>query len=253
MDPSQLAILSAAALATSILSAVVGMAGGITLLSIMLLFFEPLIAIPLHGVIQLVSNGSRAVIQRQHVQWPLMAQYGVLLIPMGFLGLAIARQLPPSGLKVAIGIFVLAATWKPGWMLLGAHPERIAIGRRFFVLGGLAGILNVTIGAVGPLIAPFFLNIGLTRQSMIGTKAACQFLGHGVKIVIFGIGGFMFLPYLIPLSVLSLMVVIGTRIGSRILEGVNEIWFTRIYKGVLTAIALRLVIWDGLATLGLRS
>ena len=49
-----------AAFATSILSAVVGMAGGITLLAVMLLFLEPLAAIPLHGVIQLVSNSSRA-------------------------------------------------------------------------------------------------------------------------------------------------------------------------------------------------
>ena len=63
MDPLQLSILCLAALATSMLSAVVGMAGGITLLSVMLLFMEPLVAIPLHGVVQLVSNGSRTVIQ----------------------------------------------------------------------------------------------------------------------------------------------------------------------------------------------
>ena len=66
MEGTDLAILSAVALATSVLSAVVGMAGGITLLSVMLLFLEPLAAIPLHGVIQLVSNSSRAVIQRRH-------------------------------------------------------------------------------------------------------------------------------------------------------------------------------------------
>ena len=54
--------------ATSILSAVVGMAGGITLLSVMLLFYDPLVAIPLHGVVQLISNSSRAVIQRRHLR-----------------------------------------------------------------------------------------------------------------------------------------------------------------------------------------
>ena len=45
-----------------------GLAGGMTLLGVMLLFYDPLVAIPLHGAIQLVSNGSRAWIQREHVE-----------------------------------------------------------------------------------------------------------------------------------------------------------------------------------------
>ena len=43
------------------------MAGGIILLSVMVLFFEPITAIALHGLIQLVSNASRVAIQRHHV------------------------------------------------------------------------------------------------------------------------------------------------------------------------------------------
>jgi uncharacterized membrane protein YfcA len=48
-------VLLSAAFATSMLSAIIGMAGGITLLSIMLLFFDPIAAVPLHGVIQAPS------------------------------------------------------------------------------------------------------------------------------------------------------------------------------------------------------
>ena len=68
MEPTTLLVLVAAAFATSILSAIIGMAGGIVLLSVMLLFMEPLEAIPLHGAVQLVSNGSRTWIQRTHVE-----------------------------------------------------------------------------------------------------------------------------------------------------------------------------------------
>ena len=45
MEAVELGVLAAAALATSVLSAVVGMAGGITLLTVMLLFLDPLVAI----------------------------------------------------------------------------------------------------------------------------------------------------------------------------------------------------------------
>ena len=62
----QAGLLVLVAVATSALSAVVGMAGGITLLAIMLLYMEPLVAIPLHAVVQLVSNGSRSLIHRRH-------------------------------------------------------------------------------------------------------------------------------------------------------------------------------------------
>ena len=56
----EIAILGAAALATSVLSAIVGMAGGITLLTVMLVFLDPLVAIPVHGAVQMVSNSSRS-------------------------------------------------------------------------------------------------------------------------------------------------------------------------------------------------
>jgi uncharacterized membrane protein YfcA len=242
LDPLELSILCVTALGTSILSAIVGMAGGIVLLSVMLLFLDPLVAIPLHGVIQLVSNASRTAIQRRHVHTGILWRYGVLLLPMGFLGVAVAQSISASGLRAAIGAFVLLATWAPGWLWLGTHPERSDPERRFLALGGVVGLLNPTLGATGPLIAPFFLNVGLPRQGVIGTKAACQMLGHLAKIAVFGIVGFAFQRYWVPLALLSTTVVAGTAIGSRWLERVDERWFTLLYKTVLTIIALRLVV-----------
>ena len=234
------------------LSAIVGMAGGITLLAVMLLFWDPLVVIPLHGVIQLVSNGSRTLVQREHVAWRILGYQSLLLLPMGFLGLVLARALPPAGLKALIGCFVLVATWLPGLLLLGTHPEGVEPRRRFVLLGGVVGFLQVSIGATGPLIAPFFLNLGLTRRALIGTKAACQAAGHLAKIVIFGLGGFAYAAFALPLVLLSGVTVAGTWLGSRVLERVSERLFVRLYKTVLSVIALRLVVWDGLALVGLR-
>ena len=252
MNATELAVLGVAAFATSALSAVVGMAGGITLLAVMLLFMEPLVAIPLHGVVQLLSNGSRTVIQRRHVRWSILWRYGLLLLPMGFVGLAIARLLAPDLARALIGAFVLVATWRPRWMWLGSRPERSDPGRRFLLLGGVVGLLNMTIGATGPLIAPFFLNLGLTRQALVGTKAACQTAGHLAKLLVFGFAGFAFLPYAAPLALLGVAVVAGTWAGSRLLDRVSETVFVRLYQTVLSVIALRLVLWDGLALFGLR-
>ena len=251
-------MLTAAAFATSILSAVLGLAGGIVLLSVILLFVDPLQAIPLHGVVQLVSNAARSWIQRAHVERGIVWRYALLLLPMGFIGLRVAQSLSPPVARALIGAFVLVATWVPRWLTLGTHPERSDRNLRFVVLGGVVGVLNVTVtgraviairavlnvtvGATGPLIAPFFLNLGLTRQAIIGTQAACQMLGHLAKLPIFGFAGFPYLSYAAPLATLSLAVIAGTWVGSRILGHVNELWFRRLYMGVLTLIALRLLL-----------
>ncbi len=240
-------VLAAAAFATSVVSAIVGMAGGITLLAVMLLYAEPLLAIPLHGAVQLISNGSRGWIHRRAVQRDIVWRYALLLLPAGFVGLVVAQRFPPDRLRATIGLFVLLATWAPGMLRLARHPETADARRRFVVLGGAAGFLNTLIGATGPLTAPFFLNLGLGRFALIGTMAACQALGHLAKLAVFGAVGFALGDYALLLGLLAAMVVAGTWAGTQLLERVNERAFTLLYKSVLTLIALRLVVAGALS------
>ncbi len=244
-DPTVVLTLAATAFITSILSAIVGMAGGIVLLAVMLVFLEPLVAIPLHAVVQLVANGSRTWIQRKSVRWSIVWPYALPLVPFGFLGIYLIRDLPPDATRAAIGCFVLVATWLPG-IFASANPgARLDPTHRFLALGVVVGMLNVTLGAVGPLIAPFYLSLGLNRFELIGSKAASQSLAHVAKIVVFGTVGFAFAAYVPMLALLAVCVVAGTALGSRLLGRVSERAFVIVYKVVLTVIAVRLVVHAG--------
>jgi uncharacterized membrane protein YfcA len=240
IEPHVLAILAAASVATGALSAIVGMAGGMTLLSAMLLFLPPLAAIPLHGAIQLASNSSRTLIQREHARFDLLWRYGWPLLPMGALGLLAAKRVPERALEAAIGTFVLVATWRPAWLAFGAR-GRLSANARFTALGVASGFLNVTIGATGPLVAPFFLDLGLSRQAVIGTQAGVQALGHVVKIALYAGFGFAFRAHAPLLLCASACAIAGTWVGSRLLDRISERTFTWLYKGVLTLLALQLV------------
>jgi uncharacterized membrane protein YfcA len=242
VDLESWSALAAIALATSALTAVLGLGGGIVLLAVMLLWLPPLVAIPLHAAIQIFSNASRTVIQREHVAWPLLARYAIPLLPAGIVGLVCASALPASALEAAIGVFVLVATWWPRALLLGFDPARISAGKRFWLMGALIGFLNPAVGATGPLQGPFFLDLGLSRQGVVGTFAACQTLGHAAKLLLFGAAGFAFLPHLAPLAALAAVVVVGTWLGSRLLDRVDERSFGWLYRSVLTAVALYLVV-----------
>jgi uncharacterized membrane protein YfcA len=241
----EVGVLLGAAFATSILSAVVGMAGGIVLLTIMLFFFDPIPAIAIHGVVQLASNSSRAVIQREHVAWDLVGRYAILLLPMGYAGVQIAFTLPPHLTKALIGLFVLVATWRPDWLLFGADVDRLRPRVRFFFLGGFMGFMSTIVGATGPLQAPFFLRLGLTRHGIVGTKAACQSLSHVSKTIVLGAVGFAFVEHVPLIAAMAVMVIAGTWVGSQLLERVNERAFLWIFKSALTLIAIRFILWDG--------
>jgi len=243
-DPSAAAVLALAAFATATLSAVAGMAGGMTLLAVMLLFLEPLVALPLHGAVQLVSNASRAGFQRRHVAWGVVGRFALLLLPAGFAGLAVARALPPSALRAGIGLFVLAATWLPR-----RPPERPRRpGRwRFVGLGGAAGFLGVIVGATGPLLGPFFLDLGLSRFAVVGTLAACQTAGHAAKLAVFGLGGFAFGAWLPLLALLAGCTVAGTALGTRLLGRLPERAFGVLLRTALTAVAGALILREAWA------
>ena len=81
MSGAELLIVALAALLGSAITAIAGLGGGILLLSVLLQFLDPLEAIPVHAVIQLASNSSRALILRRDVDWGVVARFSLFLLP----------------------------------------------------------------------------------------------------------------------------------------------------------------------------
>jgi uncharacterized membrane protein YfcA len=233
------------AVATSIVSGVMGLAGGMMLLAAMLHWMDPLVAIPVHGIVQLVSNASRAWFQRAHVRWDAVWRFAWPLLPAGAAGLWLLRALPAEATRAAIGAFVLLATWAPRVLQLGG---RAGDPRRALPVGGaLVGFLGTTIGATGPLLAPFVLALGLAPPATVGTIAACQIFQHASKVALFGAGGFDFRDYALPALALCTAAIAGSAIGARLLDHLPQRAFRSAVKLVLTALALQLVLGTFLA------
>ena len=232
-------LLGFAVVATSVVSGVVGMAGGMLLLSIMLLRLEPVVAIPIHAAIQLVSNASRAWFQRKHVAWRPVLLFALPLLPASFLGVYVLRVLPEAVALIAVAAFVIGSLWFPS--LFGVLTKPRGDGSRGLLLGGaLVGLLSPVLGATGPLLAPFVLALELGPQATIGTLAACQIFQHSSKLLAFGTTGFDFAAYAVPVACLSLAAVLGSAIGARALDRVDARTFKVAVRWVLTLLALKL-------------
>jgi len=238
-----------AAFITSSISAVLGMGGGIILLGIMAIIIpEGYAVVALHGIIQLVSNFTRSFVFRQHIKKNIIRQY----LPGALLGLSLstliiflliilfqvesAKEIKIDFLKPLIGIFIL-------WFLFGRRPKPKDDHPNFFGVGLVSGLTTAFIGATGPLIAPFFLKGKLTKETIIANKAVCQAISHAGKIPLFIL--FFQFDYFAEMEVLIPLVIavfIGTNFGKKILAFIPEKVFQLLFRGALTAIAVKLII-----------
>lgn len=232
-------LVGAAALLTSGLTAVLGFGGGIVLLALLLLVVEPIVAIPLHAAIQVVSNGTRTVIRRHEVDWRIVGYGSLLLLPAGALTVPLAEAAPEAALQAAIATAVLAATWIPERTSLDL-PAPTAAG--WVGIGAVLGALNPLVGATGPLVAPFYRAAGRTRQAFVGTFAGAQVSGHLAKIVLFGAAGLAPTDHLPTIAVGIAGVVIGTHLGSALLDRLSEQRFRTLYLWAITAVAVVLLV-----------
>ena len=113
-------ILITAALFTSTLSAMIGMGGGIVLLGLMaILMPEGYLVIALHGMIQLIGNGTRAFVFKGAIKKNIISDYFYgSLIGLSLSGLIVifliqsfnvktANEISFDYLKPLIGIYIL--------------------------------------------------------------------------------------------------------------------------------------------------
>jgi uncharacterized membrane protein YfcA len=233
-----LTILAPTVLITTIISAVIGMGGGVTLVAVMAALLEPAIVVPIHGVVQMVSNSTRSLALLRSVMWPVMLLYVPTLLLGAWIGIHFYRGAGLPWFRPLIGAFVLAfLLWDR------FKPKRLMLPRWIFVPAGLlGGIITILIGASGPYLAAFFLRDDMNREQIVATKAAIQTAGHLVKIPAFMSVGFVYREHLGLILPLLACAVIGTLIGTRILKRMNERVFQVAFRVFLAILALRLIV-----------
>ena len=106
-------------------------------------------------------------------------------------------------------------------------------------------------GAIEPFIAPFFVRKDVIKEDLIATKPTCQVISHIIKIPLFGFFGSNILIFRNIWIYLCLAVVIETMIGKRMLKGISDNIFTKLFKIILTVLALRIIAVQVIAILDL--
>lgn len=231
--PVALALI-AVSFITSMITAMFSLGGGIAMLATLGLVFPPAVVIPVHGLVQLGSNGGRAIVQRAHIQWYLMAWFGAGSVLGIFLGGSLAISIPEALFQAVIGLFILYCVWGPQPRVTGRGPVAN------FAAGAIIGGVGMFVGAVGPLVANFLRKLDDRRQ-LIATQAGLMALNNIAKVAAFTLFGFAFAQYLPVVLAMVMTGFAGTVVGSRMLDRVSEVVFRRGFKVILTLMALEML------------
>jgi uncharacterized membrane protein YfcA len=227
------AIIAVIVLATSFLSGIFGMAGGMIYMGALLLLLPVPAAMVLHGVTQTASNGWRAYLWRGYVEWRILLRY-LIGSALAFGAFTLVRFVPDP----ALVLLVLGLTPFLAWMV----PERLAPRADRFGGAELCGFIGTAFqllsGVSGPLLDVFFVRCPLDRRAVVATQAACQVATHLLKLVYFGRiigdgGAELGWPVLVISVVLAMA---GTSLSRATLERLTDVqfrdWTQRIVLGV---------------------
>ena len=235
-------VIVVAAFLTAAVSGVLGMAGGLLLLGVLLLVLPVAVAFVVHGLLQLVSNGWRAVLQREHIGWATVRWYGLGALVAVALASTVA-YVPSRPLTYLLLGLVPALVWVPR--------ERLALDASRPAQAALAGLLVTTVnllaGVAGPLLDIFFVRTAMGRHRVVATKAATQVLSHAGKVVVYGqLVAAGSVPYAVVLLAVPLSM-LGTALGGRLLDRMSDAGFQSTTRWVVTGIGAVYLVQAALA------
>lgn len=238
--PASITLLDASVLIvtagfTSLLTAAMGIGGGVLLLAIMAGIVPAAALIPVHGLVQLGSNGNRAWMTRRHIDLGLLKRFALGALAGALLASLIVVQLPLQWIQFSVAAFILYLVWgpKPGRHSLGAAGQLLA--------GALTTLVSMFVGATGPLVAGFIHRHDMDKLATTATFASCMSAQHLLKMAVFSAVGFAFWDWLPLVALMIVAGVAGSWLGLKLLDRTPAAHFKRAFAWIVTLLALRLL------------
>ena len=219
---------------TSMMTAAVGIGGGVLLLAIMAQMIPVQALIPVHGLVQLGSNGNRAYMTRQHIDWQMSRLFILGAILGAVISVWIVVQLPLDMIRLCVALFILFLVWGP-------KPKALMLSNSKLVLAGaVTTVISAFVGATGPLVAAFVHRQNMDKLPTVATFAACMSFQHLLKAMVFISVGFVFQDWLLVVLLMIASGAIGTWVGLHLLKSLSADVFKQLFRWVVTLLALRL-------------
>ena len=226
-------VIGISIVAGSFLSGVFGMAGGMVVIGVLLIYFDVATAMILFSIVQLAANGSRAFQWWSYVRWDIIWLYCVGGA-VAFSGLRLFEFIPDKALVYLLlgatpfAVDILPKSWRPNIEWRGVP----------FFTGLFTTIIQFLSGVGGVFLDIFFQKSMLDRKTTLATKAIAQSASHVLRLVYFvSLAGFGTLTPIPVLGAIALAIG-GTMLAPYVIEHMTDDSFRQWTRFVIYAICI---------------
>jgi uncharacterized membrane protein YfcA len=237
-----LALIGATIIVSSFLSGVFGMAGGMVLLGVLLVFFDVAVAMILFSIIQFFANGWRAVQWWSYVRWRIFVFYCL----GGALAFAIMRFVKFIPDKATVYVLLGIMPYMIEVVPARARPN---IEWRYvpFITGALTTVVQFLAGVGGLFLDIFFQKSMLDRKTTLATKAVTQTASHVLRAAYFvSFGSIGETVGVWPILAAITLAITGTAYAPYVIERMSDHGFrqwTRLIILTISGIYLARAVW----------
>jgi uncharacterized membrane protein YfcA len=220
---------------TSFIAGVISIGGGLTLIAILPILVPTQAIIPFHSASQLSSNISRAFFVPKHIDWSYVPKFiggsvlGVVLF--GYL----LYQISTHYIPLAIGSYILLNIWSEPFKRLISRYENLVL------VGMLQTGLGLIVGATGPLTLTLLMKELGEKEKVVATAAVLMTITHCFKLLFFGVFGFVYVDYWLPIVMLIAGAIVGSWLGTLLRQKIDGKHFFLVIKVLLTLLAIRMI------------
>jgi uncharacterized membrane protein YfcA len=237
MTPAALAVIGVTIVFSSFVSGTFGMAGGMVLLGVLLVYLDVATAMIVFSIIQFFANGWRVVLWWRFILWPIFWWY-ILGAVIAAVALRAVAYVPDKALVYfLLGIMPFAVDVLPERL----RPNIEWRGVPFFT-GVFTTVIQILAGVGGLFLDIFFQKSSLDRKTTIATKAPTQTFSHILRGAYFGsFGGFHGFNDAASLGLLGAAIVLaiaGVSLAPYVIERMSDHGFRRWTRAIIVTISV---------------
>ena len=180
-------------------------------------------------------------LRAHHQQSPDLGRFVGAAIGGAAIGTLLLPILPDRILRFILAavilLFLLNRTRRVDRQLSNEAARRYAP-----VVGAVAGLFQGAAGVSGPIVAPWYLSLGLDRETFIYSVTVVYGLSSAMQLVLVGTQGLFTTERLVLGLALIPISLVVTPLGSRLRGRLEPVLFERLVLGVLVLSAVSLVI-----------
>ena len=135
---------------------------------------------PVTAVATLIAGSGRVVVFHKGIDWRVVVWALPVAILGAALGAAVFSRTSAEWLQIIMGLCLISALFQ---YRFGAKERTFGVARWWLLPAEMAfGFLLGSIGAMGPIMNTLYLNAGITKERLVGTKTAISLPMHVAKL-----------------------------------------------------------------------